>query len=979
MERISEFIKKTVEKAGLPLFIMDSSTGKLVYASSSLENLLGCTREGIDQLEGLETLLQKGDVAAEIKKALEEEQEWKGEVELASPGGQGQWVNLYLNTMEDPVEKTAYLSGICQDISQKKKLEGKLEKIKGEQESTSRITQIGNWKWLIAEKKVYWSREIFRFFGYAPGEKKPTLDLFSSHIHPEDKEMVQQAINQALEGKPYEIEHRFISTDGKEGWLYNRGEVVKKKGKPAVLYGTAQIITRRKQAEMSLQQIINEQKVLLSQQKKLQEKVRERDTVMEAVFNAAQNIAFIITDDHPKHPHILEFSPGAEQIFGYTKEELIGKKVEILHSPQDISYFPQAIEKLRNREIGFSGETALIRKSGEKFTALFTTYPLLDEHGRMWATLGVTVDITEQKKTEEELRQKEEQLQGILESQLDLIVRVDNRGRFSYVNEAYCKAFGKKKEELIGQSFTPLVHPEDIDDTMKAMENLYVPPYRAYMEQRAMTVEGWRWIAWEDYAIRNEQGEVVEIQGVGRDITRRKEAEEDLARHATEMELKNLELENARNSAQEASQAKSEFLASMSHEIRTPMNSILGMADLLAETPLSENQKKYVQTFRSAGENLLKLINDILDISKIEAGYLELVNSNFNLVNLVEKTTGLMSLRAEKKGLEISCYIHPEVNQHLYGDSDRLRQVLVNLLGNAIKFTQEGEVLLEIKELYPEKTTGIDGKKDTVTLLFSVKDTGIGISQDKQEAIFEGFTQADSSTTRIYGGTGLGLTISRRLVNLMGGELKVESTLGQGSNFYFTIPFKAARGNNAANTEESSQQEKKSLQSREIQEKARDKKNVWPEEPREEPQGPDNGSPGAVPSSSPETSPLHILLVEDNADNRLLVKAFLKKTSHQLDYAKDGQEALEKFKNNLYDLVLMDIQMPIMDGYTATREIRRWEKDNGREPVPIIALTAYALEEEVQKALDAGCSAHIAKPVKKNTLLENILHYGAHN
>ena len=375
---------------------------------------------------------------------------------------------------------------------------------------------------------------------------------------------------------------------------------------------------------------------------------------------------------------------------------------------------------------------------------------------------------------------------------------------------------------------------------------------------------------------------------------------------------------------QRAAQAKAEFLAMMSHEIRTPMNAILGMADLLAETSLSIDQQRYVAIFQRAAASLLDLLNDILDLSKIEAGELKLESVAFELRDVVSRATELVGIRASEKGLAIESEIAADVPPWLVGDPTRLRQVLINLLGNALKFTEKGKLTVRI--------ACDPNASDPAALLVGVSDTGVGIPQDKLETIFESFSQADSSTTRKYGGTGLGLSISKRLVEAMGGRIWVESTVGSGSTFFFTAKLGVAEG------------------------RAESAKEL-------------------VAATAGPVAPLRILVADDSEDNRFVIRAYLKGTPYVLDFAEDGAIALEKLKTRPYDLALVDVHMPAKDGFAVVREFREFESAQGRTQLPVLALTADAFQEAVEKSLAAGFTRHLAKPIRKPALLQAIEGY----
>jgi CheY-like chemotaxis protein len=387
----------------------------------------------------------------------------------------------------------------------------------------------------------------------------------------------------------------------------------------------------------------------------------------------------------------------------------------------------------------------------------------------------------------------------------------------------------------------------------------------------------------------------------------------------------NRDLTEARDRAEAASRAKSEFLANMSHELRTPMNGVLGMTELVLLTPLSTDQRESITTAYNSAASLLDLLNDILDFSKIEAGKLELDATPFELRPLLESTLAVVRLTAERKGLTLELDVDADVPDAVVGDAGRLRQVMVNLLGNAVKFTEHGDVRLSVQAVGP---AGADGEGRT--LRFGVRDTGIGIPLDKQDRIFGAFIQADGSTTRKFGGTGLGLAISNRLVALMGGRIELESVPGAGSLFHFAVTLGVHAG---------------PLHEAETESRPR-------------------------AAAAPRTG-LRVLLAEDNKVNQRVAQRFLERLGHSVALANDGREAVDIWRRQPFDLVLMDVQMPEMDGFEAVAVIREAERASGGR-TPVIALTAHAMSGDRERCLAAGMDGYLTKPVKLAQLVAAI-------
>jgi PAS domain S-box-containing protein len=637
------------------------------------------------------------------------------------------------------------------------------------------------------------------------------------------------------------------------------------------------------------------------------------------------------------------------------------------------------------------------------------------------ANTNLKQEIIDRKRAEDDLRENEEKYRNILENMEEGYYEVDISGNLRFFNDSLLKITGYSRKELLGTNYRQFTDPSDVNKVFHAFNNVYISQ-KPSKEFEWTIINGGgdkRHLDASVSLMKNLEGLPLGFRGIVRDVSERKRAEEKIHKLNEELEQRVAErtaqLETAKSKletaieranklaceADSANKAKSEFLANMSHEIRTPLNGIIGMAELALETASDKNQRELFRTLGTETTALLGVINDILDFSKIEAGMLELEETPFDLHTIIDEVANSMGLRAMQKNLEFTASLSPSVPTLLIGDQWRLKQILTNLTDNALKFTNKGEISIKVE------TRGI--LDDKVKILFTIKDTGIGISKDKLSSIFKGFTQADGSTTRKYGGTGLGTTISKQLVELLGGNIGADSREGKGSLFWFTATFLKQPYNETGGKIE------------EMNRHPRGKLNL-----KTQP-GISTGLPGNP--ACREMS--RILLAEDYPTNQQVALRHLRNAGYIVDLAENGQTAVDAYRKRHYDLILMDIQMPIMDGYTAAKAIRRWElgrrkaeggmetddrrqmtddggqraedrgqktedrrqrlEDKGQktddkedkteysrqtlslEPcafsLPIIAMTAHAAKGDKEKCLQAGMDDYIAKPLRRKELL----------
>ena len=541
----------------------------------------------------------------------------------------------------------------------------------------------------------------------------------------------------------------------------------------------------------------------------------------------------------------------------------------------------------------------LIRSDGEERLVISQCRPEYDDTGATTALFGVFQDVTDSVRANEVVAASEARYRLLADNSTDVIITVGLDGRFEYVSPAVIGPMGYRPDELVGRPFAQFMHPEDVPLIQGAFEALVQSevgspstrvPYRAIRKDGSQV-----WLEAHPTAVRNPSGRVTGFQDVVRDITDRKALEAELIA--------------ARDVAEAGARAKSDFLANMSHELRTPLTSVIGFSGLLrASAHLPTAERVYAERIATASEALLSVINDILDYSKLEADAVDLDPRPFDPRALGEGAAAIIEGQCQTKGLTLTVDVAGNLPSLLMGDEGRVRQVLLNFLSNAVKFTASGDICLTLAE---------QGGR----LRVEVRDSGIGIAPEKLDQLFDRFTQADASTTRVYGGTGLGLAISRRLIEMMGGEIGAESAPGGGSTFWFTIPMHA----------------------------------VYEEAAR------------SAPTDTTIPPGLRVLMADDAAANRELVTVILKSLGVKLDTVCDGAEAVEATRSGQYDLVLMDVHMPIMDGLSATRAIRA----SGGEAAetPIIALTANVQPEQMQRCREAGMDGHVGKPIHVHELV----------
>lgn len=613
------------------------------------------------------------------------------------------------------------------------------------------------------------------------------------------------------------------------------------------------------------------------------------------------------------------------EFVGYDESELLKMGIHDITHPEDCYQDLEKVQQLlAGSTQGFSHEKRYLRKDGSVLWVFLRVSVVRDAHGQPKYFIGAQQDITLRKKFEISLRESEEKFRYLSEAIPMMIWTADGTGAIDYINHRWHAYTGLSLETILGWGWLQTLHPEDLSSCVERWGAAFRSGEYYEMEARMRNGQNgtYRWHLTRAVPVKNEAGQVLKWFGTCTDIDDQRRAREELQANLTELQRISHErsrLAESERAALEASKLKSEFLANMSHEIRTPLNGLLGMTDLLLETKLKENQADLARTIRQAGRTLLDLLNDILDLSKIEAGKLHIESNPFDGGLLFAELERLMLPSVEAKGLKFSMSIKT-LQGWFHGDFFRLRQILLNLVQNAVKFTVSGSV--GIKARFRE-TGGRSFAR------FEVHDTGIGLSPEVHQAIFEPFRQGDASTTRRYGGTGLGLSICKKLIEQMNGRIGVVSSLGKGSTFWFEIPLERA-------TAPKKKQKKKT---------------------------------DDVPRPRPRlTKEFKILVAEDNSVNRRFLAYTLERAGAKVEFVENGRLAVEAAERNSYDLILMDCHMPEMDGFEATRRIRRLSGANA--DIPIVALTADVLKGTRERCTESGMNDYLRKPIEPARLVQ---------
>jgi len=858
--------------------VNSDGTSLLTYISAAAQATFGFSPT---QLHDFEQVIHPQDQAewlTFLRGAVRPDEEPTFEGRLLVPGQPPRWLSGSCCPAAHDAQGVLY-SGVLLDVTALKTSEEALQD--SEYRWILAIERFGDgaWEFNYQTGDDYFSSAYRAMLGYPDEDFPEGFQAWHNHVHPDDQAASLQASDAYLRGDVpiYSVERRLLCRNGEYKWVLTRGLITKydSEGKPLIMTGVHTDISEIKRVNLAIEASTRRLSTTIA-------------NFQEGVLLEDENRRVVLANEAFCRMLQLEVTP--DYLVGMETETLMAATQANTNAEQGWLTGRNGVTLKQNAVIG----ELLPRKNGQVFQRDFI--PIFSDDtplGYLWKFQ----DVTEQKDAEEALKRREEKYRRIIEQMKLGLVETDLNNQVVFVNPVFCDMLGFSSADILAQDLLRPLLIQEISPIVHEGEDAY--------ELSALSKDGSRkWLLVSRAPVYDDEKQRVGTIRITLDITHQKKLENKLRK--------------AKDQAEDSSRAKELFLANMSHEIRTPMNAILGMSQLLAKTPLSPEQDDYLQAITTSGENLLVIINDILDLSKIEAGQLQVEKIGFNVEQLVTQIEKTLLYKAEEQGLSFVTTVASQLPPVLLGDPYRITQVLLNLAGNAIKFTERGQVSIAC-ELVQHAAGAVEIK-------FTVADTGIGIEPSYLRHIFKEFSQEDSSVTRKFGGTGLGLSISRSLVNLMGGELQIESekNIGTVSTFSLLLP----EGTEA-------DMPRKEIADQGLRDRLRGKE---------------------------------VLLVEDNKFNRQIAKALLTNAHLKVVEAENGALAVDMLRARPYDLILMDMQMPVMNGLEATAVIR---EELGLA-TPIIALTANAIKGEREKCLDAGMNDYLAKPFQEDELLKLI-------
>ncbi len=882
-------IEKLYKEVGDYKFALDQSAivikfnneGKIIHVNNKFCEINELSREELmgKDYRSVNISLRSKAIIKPIWERLNAGKPWNGELINRNKNGKTYWANTTIVPLLDEDGKPREFLSIQQNITKRKELENQLISNKNKLQEAMKIARLGSWE--MDNNGVLNISDELKFLYNIPLHETVHLNQLFNNIHPDDVETMTEKMALAKNNlKTIEIEYRYLINGEVHYMISTNTPKLNNAGECIGSFGTVQDITAAKTSALALKKSEEEKAI---------------------VFNNTQTIICV----HDLSGKIMDINAAAEKMSGFNKTEIIGKNLKSILFAEHYKKFDEYLQLISDNNTA-NGTIQVITKSGAKRVWLYHNV-VYANNGNAPYVIASAIDISESVQANKEIERQQHFIRQIIDNSPNVIFVLDEDKKIILANKNFAKYYPHN------ENTTPSVSSLTIDsndtflgdvDNIFEMEDGEMIRWEGSKINPANGIISWFTIINKCFKEKNGKKYVLVY---GMDITGRHKIETELiaANELVEHSLK----------------VKEQFISNMSHEIRTPLNAVIGFNDLLGETIMNKEQATYVEIVKTASSNLLSLINNILDLSKIESGNLLLENVPINIKNIITDAVKIFEPKARLKDLKIQLHIDENIPEKVMGDQLRLNQIMYNLIGNAIKFTDEGYIEVSCK-----KGAGSNASKQYIH--FSIEDTGIGVAPDKQMEIFERFTQAKPDTQRLYGGTGLGLNITKNIMDLYGGTLTMESVPGRGTTFNFTIPF-----NHYINSIDIAAE--KAFHFDDI-------------------------------ISAATNKPVHILLAEDNSINAMLATQVLTNKGFTIVHVSNGALAVEAVQKERFDVVLMDIQMPVMNGIAASKAIRELST------IPIIAMTAHSLQSEMENCYEAGMNGYVSKPFKPNDLFTTI-------